>query len=137
MAPREKLIPNAKQSRDRGRNKERGTEIEVEIETGPETDRKKEQTHQNRIHKPHGALTSRNPLLIDTIEHAREDRRRRAGAADQDGAAAEPDDDVVADGRDVRVAAAGAVVDAAVGTERGVIDAFVEGIGWGVVGEVG
>jgi hypothetical protein len=67
-------------------------------------------TYKSRVHKSHRGLPSLEPLVVDAGQDGGEHRGRCAGAANQGRGAFVEDHDVVADGGDVGVAAAGAVV---------------------------
>ena len=67
-------------------------------------------TYKSRVNKSDSRLPNLKPLIVDARQNGSEHRARRAGAADDGRGAFVEDDDVVADGRDVGVAAAGAVV---------------------------
>jgi hypothetical protein len=65
---------------------------------------------QCRVDESDRRLAGFETLVVDAGEDGGEDGARSRGAADEGGSAFVEDDDVVADGGDVGVAAAGAVV---------------------------
>lgn len=67
---------------------------------------------QSGVDEADCALASRNARLVDSRQNSSEGGRRRAGPTDEKRLAVSDDDDVVADGREVRVATPAAVVDA-------------------------
>jgi len=67
-------------------------------------------TYESRVHESHSRLPNLKPLVVDPREDRGEHRTRSARASDDSRRAFVEDDDVVADGGDVGVAAAGAVV---------------------------
>ena len=80
---------------------------------------------ERRIQETDRFLPGSETQLVDAGDDATPDRSARAGAADEGGRALVEDDDVVADGGDVRVCAAVAVVDAAILAEAVVVDGAV------------
>jgi hypothetical protein len=91
---------------------------------------------QRGVHKPQRPLPLSQPFLINPRKNRRKQRRRSRRASNKQRAQLPYDGNLVAQCRDVRVAAAGAVVNAAVGVEAGVVDGLVEGIGYGRLREV-
>lgn len=91
---------------------------------------------QHGVHKSHGRLADREPLLVNPSQDGCKHRRSSRGTANKRRHALVEDHDVVRDGCDVRVRAPNPVVDAAVLREAAVVDALVErvpGIGAGEV----
>jgi hypothetical protein len=62
-------------------------------------------THQSRVDKANGTLANRDALLVDAVEDGGPYGRRERGAADGAKLRAEDDEEVLADGRHVRVSA--------------------------------
>ena len=95
---------------------------------------------KRRVNKTHSLLSSRQTLLIDTVEDRRKDWRRSGSTTDELRSAVEEDDDIVTDGADVGVAAAGDVVETALGDALGWVvhvGGVVGLVGWSVLCEVG
>jgi len=67
-------------------------------------------TYKDGVHESHSRLSGFQALVVDARQHGGEDGARGAGAADDGREEFVEDDDVVAHGGDVGVAAAGAVV---------------------------
>ena len=112
------------------------------MERFPSTTRQAGQkAYQSRVHEAHGRLSDRNPLLVDTVDDGRKDGRRCRGTANEGRLPVEDDSHVVANGREIRISTAAAVVDAAVGdSSAGVVGArrAVALVGSGhVAGQVG
>jgi hypothetical protein len=72
-------------------------------------------TYQDGVHEAHSLLARGQSLLVDAVQHRREDGRGSAGATDEDLHAVVDDDDIVTDSADVGVSTAADVVDAALG----------------------
>jgi hypothetical protein len=67
-------------------------------------------TYKSRVHESDSRLPDLETLVVDACQDGGEHGARSAGAADDGRRAFVKDDDVVADGGNVGVAAAGAVV---------------------------
>lgn len=80
---------------------------------------------QSRVHEADSALTSFETLVIDTSQNGCEDWCSCGGTTDKSWSTLVEDQDIVADGRDIGVTTAVAVVDTATGTNVCVISSGV------------
>jgi hypothetical protein len=71
---------------------------------------------QDWVDEANGALASSETLIVDTSEDGRKDWRSCGGTADEGRSTHVEDQNIVTDGRDIRVTTAVAVVDTATST---------------------
>ena len=82
-------------------------------------------TYQSRVDEADCLLAHGKSFLIDTVQNSGKNRRSGRRATNKSRGASIENDDVVANGRDVRVATPGFIVDAAVGTNVAIVDAGI------------
>jgi hypothetical protein len=80
---------------------------------------------QDWVDEAEGALASFESLIIDTSQNGRKDWRSCGGTTDEGRSTHVEDQDIVTDGRDIRVPTAVAVVDTATSTNVCVISGGV------------
>jgi hypothetical protein len=71
---------------------------------------------QDWVDEANGALASSETLIVDTSEDGRKDWRSCGGTTDKGWSTHVEDQNIVTDGRDIRVTTAVAIVDAATST---------------------
>lgn len=76
---------------------------------------------QSRVYEADSALAGFETLVIDTGQNGRKDRRSCRGTTDKGWSTLIEDQDIVANGRDVRITTTVAVVNTATGTNVCVI----------------